>query len=318
MYARELSRLPAEDYDRVKALLGLPDVGVPPAPVLEDVAAALVDPGAPVAPATATVILHFLVMNCLRYNVPQPLLKYLVLCSQVPALRPEIGRVDIWGQLHAYLDADRETALELLRRLPMPSYEWAVHFLSRLLQIFVESRSPPVAAAIAAILSQGDDFPMEYIVAVVRDGLMSEEPLLALVIMRGFGPKGYTQLADANLWPVLTRHLGIGRPDVVDAIMQFVLRVLELGGSFPFDPDFFAMSLNLCYAQQTPFAVCKGVIAVLVRACMHRAILVFLEKRYFGSYLIQLPWRYPGDGAAVFETLEKCASQLNLLYPPGR
>jgi serine/threonine protein kinase len=315
MYTRELGRLPAEEYDLVKGLLGLPDVGVTPGPVLEEVAAALIDQQSAITPAAATVVLHFLVANCLRYNVSGPLVKYLLLCSSVPELRPEIARFEIWGQLYYCIDTDREAVFELLQRLPLPSYAYGVHFLGRFLQIFIENHSQSVAAAMATILSQSDNFPVDQIVQVVRERLMSDEPLLALVIMRGFSPAAYAQLEDGNLWPILTRHLGIGRPDVIEALMRFVLRLLSLGESFPFDPDFFAMALNICYAPQTPFAVCKELIAMLMKASVHKGILVFLEKRYFGSYLMQLPWIYPNDSAAVFETLESCATQLSLLYP---
>jgi hypothetical protein len=51
-----------------------------------------------------------------------------------------------------------------------------------------------------------------------------------------------------------------------------------------------------------------------VKSCLHRAILIFLEKKQFGAYRAQLPWRYPDDSGAVFETIETTATVLERLH----
>jgi hypothetical protein len=183
--------------------------------------------------------------------------------------------------------------------------------------MFTESNHLSSAEAMAEVLKQSDEFDIEPLVPVLTHGLASPEPLLALTIASGLSPKGYARVADASLWEALAGHLLARQEDVVNAVAKFVMRVLDDGESFPFDPEFFVTVLNVLSAPDTPFSMCKNLIMLLVRACLHRPILVFLEKRQFGAYLVQLPWRYPDDSAAVFETIEKTATLLQRFHSPA-
>jgi hypothetical protein len=316
IYIRELAKLPSDEYARIQKFLGIPDVSDnSPIRVLEAVAVSLSNDDSDISETTAYVILKFIIENCLKYNVVEPLVQYLLICSRVEAIRVEIAKIDIWGQLYSRLKTERDSVLQLLQRLKLPTYEYGLSFLYRLLQIFNETRDRKVAEAIAEVLKQSDDFNLTPLVPFLKEGIRGSDPLLPLIIASGLGPKGYGIIADNGLWPALTGHLIAKQENVVIAIAKFVERILGFGGTFPFDPEFFATALNVLYAEDTPWSMCTKLVMLLVRSCKHKDIFVFLEKRKFGEYLRQLPWKYPNDSGAVFEILEETAEMLEQFYP---
>jgi hypothetical protein len=306
------ARLHPEDLPKLRPLVGIPELSE--ARALDAVAAALAGDDAAVSPATALAILGFAVGNCLRYGVAGPLMHYLLICSRPGAVRANVATADIWGRVYDGLETDRGAVLVLLARLRLPTYECGMRFLQRLFHIFVDTHDPAVAEAIADVIAQNDDFMIAPLIRVIADGIRGRAPLLALVIARGLGPKGFAGIAGPALWAALTAHLRTRVAGVVNAIARFVQRLLEFETTFPFDPGFFATVLKVLYAPDTPFAMCKSLILLLAKACARRPILIFLQKRQFGEYLVQLPWRYPADSQDVFEMLEKTGAILQQYY----
>jgi hypothetical protein len=315
LYCRELSKLKPAELARIRELLGIPEVmdGTPQR-ALDELSAALASEDAPVDNNAGWVMLKFVIENCLKYNVVEPFIQYLLVCSRAEALRSDIARVDIWSHLFYRIESEEKSVMLLLQRLPLPTFEVAQTFLTKLTEMFIATPERRIAEAIAEVLKQSDDFQIDVLTQLVAQGLNGTEPLLSLIIARGLGPRGFSMVAAPTLWATLSGHL-LGREgDVLEAIAKFVERILGFGPSFPFDPEFFATILNVMYAPDTPYSMCKDLILLLARSSMHRPILVFLEKRKFGSYLMQLPWRYPSDSTAVFETLEKTAKILEEYY----
>jgi serine/threonine protein kinase len=309
LFCRKLSRLDDLDLVRVSGVIGIPDVpGVSRSQALEGVAAALANDDTEVSESAAVLILKFIVENCLRYDIYDPLVQYLLVCSRDDTVRQEMGKVDVWRHLESKFDRDRDSVLQLLRRVPLPGLEYGQRFLDRLLEVFVAAPSLDIAETIAAVLRQYEDLQIDSLVSLIVESVKGSQPLFGLVMASGICERGYEKIAVDDFWCVLGGHLKQRQPEVVEALGKLVGRLLEFEKAFPFDPEFFATMLNVIYAPDIPFSLSKHLIAVLVKACAHREVFVFLGKRHFGEYLIQLPWIYPDDAMGVMDIIGKSAA----------
>jgi hypothetical protein len=314
-FIRELSRTSIEDFNQKNAVLKIPDVNDRNRHHSFDLLVCVLSDEATgkVSNETARIILAFIIQNCLRLQETSQLLQYLDICSRDEVIRPQISKFDVWNHIIAGFDTDCDLALKLVKAIPVPNFEIGNYLVQCLFYVFAQNeRTERIATTLASVLRQSDDHPVGEIIPVLKMGLNSVDPYLCLIVAIGLGPKGFAQLVDANFWQMLTVHVEREDWKAIPVIAQLGGRIFDFVPDVPWSPEFFGALLKTLYVPGTKFELCREIIEFLARAGSKRHILAFLQKRHFGKYLAQLPWRYTED---VSETLESCAIIFAQHYP---
>ena len=169
-----------------------------------------------------------------------------------------------------------------------------------------------VAHTIASLVKRYTDFNFGKLIKLTQKGLAGDDKkycLSSLKIMRSFNESLLGKVATDKFWSVAVGKVTEGCPEICKSLGKLVVKMANSVQGFEVNVEFCDAVLKYLYNRETPFASATNFIVFFISLCKEKKFMVYLQKRYFGQYLEQLPFRYENDNG-VDSLIEYCVNCL--------